>query len=336
MPLAVFVAVLETVGAGAIFLLVRLLADPAHAQLPSVFGFLPRGNPQAATRTFVELVVAFYLVRNLALTAIEFVRERVVHRTSARLAIHLFIRYVYAPYPFHFSRTSSALVHSVHENVEIVVEYVLAALVHLASELCVVAGLLALLAVTAPSETAAAVTVVIVLVLAPLALTRRLFTRWGEDERALREQLLADLHQSLDTIKTATIMGRQDYFVRRYTHDRRRLTRLKVRRSEAGTLLRFGIETAFILGMLLAVVMLTANGRAGAAAVSTLGLFAYAGFRIVPSANRIVLSVSSLRFGRAFVSALAADWTQLSEPGSATARDRGRRPACRSAGHPVR
>lgn len=313
-PLAVVVAGFETVGAAAIFLLVRLLADPAHAQLPVVGGLFRGPVTQTTMRTFAGAVLAFYLFRAAALVAIEFVQEHVVQATSARLAVRLFVRYLYAPYPFHFRRTSAELIQRVHENAERVVEQALAACVHLASEVCVVVGLMALLAMTAPAETAAAVAVVGVLVLAPLAVTRRLFTRWGEQERSLREDLLGDLHHSLDAVKTIILTGRQDYFTGRFAGDRARLRRLKIKRSEASTLLRLGIETAFICGMLIAVVMLTAGGRPGTAAVSTLGLFAYAGFRIVPSANRIVLDISLMRFGRAFVRSLADDWESLSDP----------------------
>jgi ATP-binding cassette subfamily C protein len=123
--------------------------------------------------------------------------------------------------------------------------------------------------------------------------------------------MLAQLQQSLDAVKQIVVSGRQDHFVGRYAREREALERLKLRRALGSTALRLGVETVFICSMLLAVVMLTAAGRTGQDAVSVLSLFAYAGFRVVPSANRIILNFNLLRFGAPYVSALVDDWRNV-------------------------
>ncbi len=241
----------------------------------------------------------------------QFAQDRVIQRTASRVAVTLLGRYLRAPYAFHFRRSSSSLFHAIRDNVDIVVENVLAATVHIVSEACVVGGLLAILALTAPAETLAAIATMAILLGAPLGFTRRLYARWGDEERRTGEQMTAHLQQSLDTVKQILVSGRQDYFADRYAGDRSALDRLKLRRSLGSTTLRLGVETVFICSMLLAVVMLTAAGRSGPDAVSVLSLFAYAGFRVVPSANRIILNVNMLRFGQPYVNALVADWLDL-------------------------
>jgi ATP-binding cassette subfamily C protein len=72
--------------------------------------------------------------------------------------------------------------------------------------------------------------------------------------------------------------------------------------------IRLAVETSFICAMLLAVAVMTLSGRSAPEVVSLLSLYAYAGFRLVPSANRLMLNLSSLRYGRAFVAPLAEDW----------------------------
>src|SRR6185369_8194498 len=227
--------------------------------------------------------------------------------------------YLHAPYAFHFRRSSSSLVHAVRDSVDTVVENVLAAWVHIASELLVVLGLLTLLAITAPSETVAAVAAILVLLVVPLGFTRRLYARWGERERSTGEQMIAHLQQSLDTVKQIVVSGRQQHFVDRYALDRAALERLKLRRALGSTTLRLGVETVFVCSMLLAVGMLTTAGRSGPEALSVLSLFAYAGFRVVPSANRVILNVNLLRFGGPYVAALVHDWHELAPraPGGA-------------------
>jgi ATP-binding cassette subfamily C protein len=314
-PLIAIVAVLETAGAAAVVLLVRVLADPgAMARLPRLLRWLPAsGDPRAAALSMTTAVVVFYLVRNFVIIGIEYTEEHVIQRLAARISIGLLTRYLRAPYTFHLRNPSAALIQRAGMSVETVVETMLAALVHMVSEAVVTAGLLALMAVAAPSATLAASATIAVLLLAPLRLTRRLYLRWGEEERAVGQRLLADLHQSLDTIKEILVSGHQDYFAAKFAADRARLRRYKTRRGSAGGAVRTGVETIFICAMLLAVAVLTTSGRSGSEVVSVLGLFAYAGFRIVPAANRIILHVNSIRFARAYVEPMAVDWLALSE-----------------------
>jgi len=317
-PLVAIVAVLEAAGAAAVVLLVRVLADPGSAlRLPRALTWLPRmDDPQSAALVMTVAVVVFYLVRNFVIIAIEFAEEHVVQRSASRIAIGLLTRYLSAPYPFHLRNPSTALIQRASTSVEQAVEIMLAALVHFASELLVTAGLLVLLSVAAPGATLVAAATIAVLLLAPLRLTRRLYLRWGEEERAISERLLADLHQGLDTIKEILVSGRQEFFARRFTSDRRRLERFKVRRGSAGSAVRTGIETIFICAMMLAVAVMTTSGTPGRDVVAVLGLFAYAGFRIVPAANRIILHVNSMRFAAAFVEPMAVDWQALDPRGA--------------------
>jgi len=313
-PLAVVGAAVEAAGAAAVFILVRVLAGAGTVALPSR---LLRWLPAAASWNVITVAVAvvvFYLIRNAVLLAIQYAQERVIQRTASHIAVDLLVRYLRAPYAFHFRRSASSLLHAVRDSVDTVVENVLAASVHIASEAFVVAALLVLLTATAPAETLVAVGAMVVLLIAPLGLTRRIYARWGDEELRAGEGMIVHLQQSLDTIKPILVSGRQEYFTQRYARDRAALERLKRRRSLAGTTVRLGVETVFICSMLLAVIMLAAAGRSGADAVSVLSLFAYAGFRVVPSANRVILYINLLRFGKSYVDALVRDWVTLNPP----------------------
>ena len=311
-PVAAVAAVVEAAGAAAVFVLVRALAGNSGATgpAPRLIAWLPAVR-DGRVGTLAALIIAFYLARDVVLVAVQFAQERVIQRTASHVAVTLLGRYLRAPYSFHLRRSPSSLLHAIRDTVDTVIENVLAAAVHIASEALVVAALLAILAATAPAETIAAIATMLVLLLAPLGFTRRLYARWGEEERLAGEAMVGRLQQSLDTIKPIQVLRRQDHFADRYARDRASLERLRLRRSLGGTILRVGVETVFICSMLIAVVMMRAAGRSGSEAVSVLSLFAYAGFRIVPSANRVILNVNMLRFGSPYVDALVADWVAL-------------------------
>jgi ATP-binding cassette subfamily C protein len=70
-----------------------------------------------------------------------------------------------------------------------------------------------------------------------------------------------------------------------------------------------GVETVFVCGLLAVSLLLTLKN--GAAALPLLGLYAYAGFRVIPSANRIMMYVTELRYSRAWIHDLRADLAAL-------------------------
>ena len=68
----------------------------------------------------------------------------------------------------------------------------------------------------------------------------------------------------------------------------RTLARVKQRRAWIGTAMRLTVETVLIVSLLGIILLITLRGGSGADTVSLLALFAYTGFRAVPSANRIM------------------------------------------------
>jgi len=320
-PLAVLVAGIEMVGAGAVFVLIRIVADPAYRLPPFLRWLSADRTPHETLVALGALVVVFYLARTIVLVNVEYLQERLVQRSSARIAIGLLRRYLFAPYAFHFRHRSAGLVQNIFEGAETVVERVLAAVVHIASESLIVAGLLLTLAVAAPMPTLVAMVVVLVLLAIALTTTRRVYANWGREEQELGERLIARLHQSLAAVKDIIVTGRAPQFAAWFERDRLQMRDIRARRVSAGTAVRLTVETVFACGMVAAVVLLATSGRSGGDAVSVLSLFAYAGFRIVPSANRIILNANMVRYGVAYATVLDEDWRSLPASDTASAVD---------------
>jgi ABC-type multidrug transport system fused ATPase/permease subunit len=119
------------------------------------------------------------------------------------------------------------------------------------------------------------------------------------------------LQQSLGAVKEVKIAGREAFFESRFRAARRALADVRRRRASTASALRLGVESVLIVSVLIVVLLVTLRGDSGAEAVSLLALFAYAGVRAVPSANRIMLNTGYLREGRPFARAVAADFAAL-------------------------
>jgi ATP-binding cassette subfamily C protein len=320
-PLTLAAATAEAVGAGAAFGLITILGDPARAAtLPVaswIYPRLPRHDPPAVIVIFTLLVMAFYVARNVLLTGVSWVQEQALNASVRQLSHRLLAAYLGAPYAFHFRRNSAALIHGVTDAVHTVFRGVLGSLVSTASEALVVAGIVVILALTAPGVTAIAVVVVGGLLLLPLTLSRHATARWGRAVQQLDTEILQTLQQSLGGVKEVKVIGRESFFLAQFDERVAAAARLRSRYVAVATSLRMGVETTFVCGLLAVSLLLTL--RSGAAALPLLGLFAYAGFRVIPSANRIMLYVAQLRYSRSWIHALRADLTALPPPARAAA-----------------
>jgi ATP-binding cassette subfamily C protein len=318
-PVAVITAAMEALAAAAVFGLVAILGDPTRADsLP----LLARLGPHSSRPVLgaLLLVMALYVVRSACLAAGTWLRHRVVSGSAASLAGRMLLMYLTAPHAFHLRNDSASLIRKTTEAVEHALGAFLASWVVLVTEVCVVGGILVVLLVTAPLVGLVVVPTVVALVLIPLGLTRSLAGRWGREVQTVHEAVLRSLQSSLGAVKEVKLTGRERFFRDVFSTQERQLWRLRQRQSLLADLLRVAVETAFILGLLLVGVVLVLAGSAETPSLPLLGLYAYAGFRVIPSANRVLLHVNGIRFGRAAVRDLYADSQRLAGlPGGAPA-----------------
>ena len=314
-PLVSLAAIVEAFGALAVFGLLRIVVDPERVRTTPVVSELwqrwPDGNAQTFVAALTIAVAVGYAVRAVFLTWVEWVKESVIHHSGARAAERLFARYLAADYAFHLRRRSTSLIAEVSRSTDAAFQLIAASVINIFAEVATLAALVAVLVVTAPSPALLAVAIVLLIVGIPVIATRRVWRRWGERAKRFEEQQLHVLQQSLGAVKEVKIAGRESFFETRLRAARRSLAGLRRQRAAMASALRLGIEAILIVSMLLVVLVVTLRGDSGADSVAVLALFAYAGFRAVPSANRIMLNAGYLREGRPFAEAVAADFERL-------------------------
>ncbi len=317
-PIMSVAALLEALGAIAVFGLLRMVVEPHRVRTAPVVSQIwqawPTDDPPAIVAVLTGVVVVLYVVRALFLVWAEWVKETTVAMSAARAAERLFSQYLAADYLFHLRRRSASLIQQVARSTDIAFQLVVASALNILAEIATIAALTAVLVYTAPPQTLGAVALVLTLVAIPIIGTRRLWVRSGDRQKALEEQQLHVMQQSLGAIKEVKIAGRESFFESRLRARRRALAAVKQRRAWTATALRLTVETVLIVCMLGVVLLVTLGGGSSADTVSLLAIFAYTGFRVVPSANRIMLNAGYLREGRAYVKDAVADFRRLRRP----------------------
>lgn len=310
-PLAVLGAALEALGAAAVFVLVKMLSAPEQAaSLPvvsSIAPFLPWHDPGAVALSFTVLVAAFYVGKNILLAVVAYAQSKVATDSVAALSRRLLAGYLTVPFAFHFRRNSAELIRNALDATDTALRTAMGSAINVATEALVTAGIIGVLIALAPFATLSATAILLGMLAAVLAVTRRRFTQWGSAEHRLRLTLLQHLQQSFGALKELKVLGRERFFFDALSTHMGSLARTRHLHTTLARTPHLLIETVFVCGMLVVVALVILRGSPETDVVSLLGLYAYAGFRIIPSTNRILMNAANVRHGAAAIDSLSAD-----------------------------
>jgi ATP-binding cassette subfamily C protein len=318
-PLMVVGGVVETVATGLVFVLIKVASDPGYADhvepLATLVALLPWRGQAAVVVTYGALLALFFILRSLLLVLVTYLSSRAAADTMAGLATRMLARYLAAPYAVHLRHNPAELAFHATKGVEQAVGG-LSSLVLLASEALVALGLCTFLVVAAPLITLVSGGVLGIFVGLSLFLTKRSSTRIGRLRHTLEMRALKDVGQSLGGLRELKVLGREAAFHDAFAAEQRTLALARRRHATLMAVPRLAIETIFVCSVVLIVALVVLGERRDADLLPLLGLYAYAGFRLIPSANRVILHLDSLRGATAAMGRLFADFEEFAPPAS--------------------
>ena len=297
LPLMGVSMILETVGIGLVVPAIALLVENDLASMyPKTRPVLHMlGNPTQTQLVSggMGALVGIYLIKNTFLAYLTWRQSRFANEVRVQLSQRLFTTYLRQPYTFHLQRNSAQLIRNVHESASF--QTAVFQSMMLVTEGLVLAGIATLLLMVEPVGA-----LIVMLVLGSVSwayqrVTRRHILRWGE--LRMHHDGLATQHtlQGLGGAKDIKLLGREGDFLSQFLLHNTQSARAKTSLTTLQAFPRLWLELLAVTGLAMLVLVMLAQGREAASIVPTLGLFAVAAFRLVPSVNRILMSVHALR-----------------------------------------
>jgi ATP-binding cassette, subfamily B, bacterial PglK len=308
---ALFTSGLEVFAALMVFLLLALIADPgggpALPLLGEFHGLFAGLDDQSVLLGAAVLLGAFFVGRALVAVAYSYVKHRMAQSAGERLSSALTEGYLRLPYQFHLVRSSAEMVRNAHQTVESLAQQAFLSVIYVISEGLLVLALILVMVVVAPVATAMAVGIIGGAALLLLKLVQPKLQELGVQAQRARLRSLGTLQQSLYGIRDIKVLAVESRFGESYRRDRRDLARSLYLQGVTVELPRHVIETALIAFILLLFGFSVWNGAATEELLSTMGLFAYAGLRMMPSLQKFVSGLNSIKFSGAAVDQVHAD-----------------------------
>jgi ATP-binding cassette subfamily C protein len=316
--LMVVSALLEMAGIGLFLPLLQLLSNsdsifrvPFLGQLHEIMGDDDRGR---FIVIFCFSIFAFFVFKSIALAAVIFIQNRFVTYHRAIFTESLLRHYLEQPYVFHLQRNTMEMIRNVTLLGNRLFSKGLLPLLQITMELLVIMGISIVLILVDPLST-----ILMGLALGGVATIFYMAIRhkirvWGRHILQYDGDILLWINQALGSIKETKLYHHEDFFCRAFAQPNMDRATYLARTITAPQLPRLFIEAAAIGAMaLLVAVLVSISGSTIEDVVPTLGLFAVAAMRLMPSLSKIVGAVTTFRENTATVDVIHADVINVSE-----------------------
>ena len=207
--------------------------------------------------------------------------------------------YLRQPYEFHLSRHSGDLTKSILSEVDLLITNVFQPIANMVAQGFTLLVLLAILLVYNPWVALSALVILGGAYAVIYRIVRRFIDRIGRARAAANRARFETAVEAIGGIKDIRLLGREHAYVQRFRVPSREMSRYLALDLVLGQVPKFLIEAiAFGSILLLSLVLMTgADGRGLGTVLPILGLYAFAGYRILPAVQQIYRAVTQMRFG---------------------------------------
>lgn len=267
-------------------------SDPRLARLSSLLGAVGQSQLLAYLGGFVLFVL---VLANAMSAATTWLMLRFAHRKGYALSMRLLSSYLAKPYIFYLDRHTAELQKNVFGEVQRVTGGILVPSVQIVARFSVVLFISTLLLLANP--------LMAVIVAGTLGAAYVILYRFARStlqsvgRESVEAATLRAKHgiESLMGFKEIKLLGREAKFLERFEQPSLRWADTQTKAQALGLLPRYAVETvAFSLILILAIYLLT-TGRATGELLPLLGLYAFAGYRLMPALQLIFAGFASIR-----------------------------------------
>ena len=268
------------------------------------------GEPsQAQVLIFTMLLlVGIFTIKIAYIVWMQWQQNTYIYSLQAALSSRLFRLYLSQSWTFHLQRNSAQLILNITQEVSVLISNALQPMMILLTEGFVLLGIAALLFYVEP---VGGVLVACVLGSAAFAFQhffRKRILQWGELRQHHEALNMQHLHQGLGGIKDIKLLGKESFFFDAFETSNQAKAQVGRKQKSLTDTPRLWLEWLSVCGLAVLVITMILQGSAMTNLVPVLGIFAAAAFRIIPSLNRCLVAVQSLRYGLPVINRLDTEF----------------------------
>ena len=311
--LTLIMGLIDAIGAASIMPFLSLLGNPKVIEssrfLQVLKSFSNIESHQEFT-FFVGIFVFMLLVLSLSVKTITtYAQVRFSGLRDFTFSRRLLSIYLSQPYSWYLNKNSSEIGKNILEEVHDVVKMGLVPLINLISSLIVFISMVSLMFIVEPKLALIIASIFITCYLVIYKTLKRFILRIGKDKFEANKIRFNAISEAFGAIKEVKISNLEDEFINRFSNPSIIHAKNGSTAKLIGALPRFALEIVAFGGMFLVILYLLKRYGNINSALPTIGLYAYAGYRILPSLQAIYQSITSIKYSSPAIENLYYDFS---------------------------
>ena len=310
-------AFLEMVSVASVLPFLSVASDPSRIQTNEWLRWAYDSLGFTSTNAFLLALAGAALLAlifsNAWMAATHWAQIRFALGRSHSLSVRLLGHYLAQPYAFFLRRNSSDFGRNILAETDQATAVLIAAL-RVGAKAMVAVAIIVMLVAFDPLLAVILTTVLGGAYGIIYLLTRQTLSRLGlvrVDTNGMRYRLAAE---AFGAIKDLKLLGREEALLDRFIDPSQRFNRAQASAIVIGEIPRFALEALAFGGVLTIAVYLILRGEGLQQTIPVLGLYAFAGYRLMPSLQQMFHGYTRMRFGAPAVDNLHRELTEAAAP----------------------
>jgi ABC-type multidrug transport system fused ATPase/permease subunit len=267
-----------------------------------------KGIPQIQVVLWgMGVLVSIYLLKAVFLIFTTWRQSRFSASLSAELSKELFYGYLRQPYSFHLNRNSAQMVRNIQGEVD-QFSAVSQAVINLSIELSAIIGIATMLLIAEPLGAIVVISFLFISGFLFFNLTKNKILDWGKQRLYHDSRISQHLIQGLGSVKDVKLLDRESYFLNKFDNHNSNKANILSKQTTLVQIPRLYLELLAVIGMSGLVIMMILQNKSLNLLIPTIGIFVAAAFRMIPSVNRIMSSIQSIRYSGAVIDVLYSEF----------------------------
>ena len=214
----------------------------------------------------------------------------------------LFTTYINKEYKFYLKSNGSILASTVVKESSVFASTIIGSIIMLLTEGLMIIGCVSLIIIFSPKLSIIILTFSSLIIYVYYTLIKQRVTIWGKKRQDHDALKLKNLYQSFENIKIIKLMGLENFFSKNFFSHNKIATEMDRNSFFLSKIPNIGLEYLVIIILIISVILILISSTDVNELITLLALYAATAFKMMPSINRSLNSLTGLKYGASVVS----------------------------------
>lgn len=291
-------SILEVVGIGAVFPIVGTIIDPdslnEDGYLNTLYKYAGFNDPIKFIQIVIVMFVLLFFTKNIYIWWMHRYINMFFAHSQRVLSTILFANYISRNYCEHMSDSKSEIISNLTSELNALFGGFLMPALYLFSETILLLMIIVLLLYVEPIGTAAVVVLMSLISLIIILYVKNYIGQLGKNRNEANVNMVQIINNAIDLIKVIKVSHKEKRFIDMHKVYSAQFNESNALNSSVSVMPKLVLEVVAVISVLLLFYLNKGNKEV----IATLALFGMAMIRVLPSFNKIVVSINQLKYNK--------------------------------------